>query len=702
MSKQALNSDPQVRLACASEAAALLIDELRRVVWHNRQAEVLFGAPNLLGQPVRQWLGSVCGANDCASCPSRQANGPLIRHGARDDGSPLALELECSHLRDGEARRSLLLLREVSQRPEAAKASCDVRMLAQAVTQAGDAIAIASAAGIIEFVNPAFERDTGYSAGEAIGQTPNILNSGTHPSEFFSALWKTIRRGEVFREVFTNRRKNGDIYYEEKTITPIRDAGGEITHFVSTGRDVTTRVLAEARLDYLANYDVLTCLPNRSLFMDRLGQAIRHCQRDENGLTLFFVDLDRFKVINDTLGHKEGDLLLGKVAQRLCSAVCAEDTVARVGGDEFTVIVDSLRSPTGSSRVAEAIIAAFAAPFEINGRKLYVGVSIGSAIFPQDGEDVESLVKHADIAMFHAKASGRSTHVSFSAVMDGEMLEDLSMETALRGALANNEFSISYQPIVDPRNQCAVALEALLRWHSPQHGDVPPSRFIPMLEETNLIISVGRWVLANACRHVMAIEREDLAGVVLAVNLSGRQFRDPHLVSDVKKVLHDTGLAAHRLELEITESVLIEDATAAAKTLDALSSLGVRLAIDDFGTGYSSLSYLRRFPINTLKIDRSFVTELETSADAVVIVKAIINLAHSLGLDIVGEGVENAGQLALLAELGCVRVQGYWFSRPLPLHQLPVSWSPPVLAQGVLPGVGFARQGARPHASEAP
>jgi diguanylate cyclase (GGDEF)-like protein/PAS domain S-box-containing protein len=531
------------------------------------------------------------------------------------------------------------------------------RMLVHAVMQTDDSVVITTVFGIIQFVNPAFERSTGYSAQEAVGRTPALVKSGQHAPEFFAVLWKSMR-------------KNGDIYYEEKTITPIRDESTEITHFVSTGRDVTSRVLADARMEYLANYDVLTRLPNRSLFMDRLGQAIRRCQRNAKNFSLLFIDLDRFKTINDTLGHGIGDQVLAKVAERLSEIVRGQDSVARLGGDEFTIILEGLNGQAAGNRVAAALILAFLHPFEIEGRLLYTGISIGIASYPDDGEDIESLVRHADIAMFHAKSSGRGTYVNFSSVMEGKMLEDLSMEVSLRSALIHGEFEIYYQPIIRPCDRRTVALEALLRWHSPQHGDVPPSRFIPMLEETGLITEVGRWVLHTACAQIKALAQEGFPSVILAVNLSGRQFRDGHLVSDVQKMLRVTGWAPEQLELEITESILIEDAPMAGRTLEALAALGVRLAIDDFGTGYSSLSYLRRFPINTLKIDRSFVVEMESSADAVAIVKTIINLAHNLGLEVVGEGVETPGQLALLSEFGCAKVQGYWFSRPVPLHRL--------------------------------
>ena len=553
-----------------------------------------------------------------------------------------------------------------------AKSDANTSLLEQAIFQTEDSVLITSVDGQILFVNPAFEKDSGYLAEEVIGKTPSILKSGEHPREFYALLWKTLADGQVFRGVFINRKKNADLYYEEKTITPIRDRNGTMTHFVSTGRDVSDRISTQKRMEYLANYDALTGLPNRSLFMDRLRHEIVRYRRDGSAPALLHVDLDRFKSINDSLGHGAGDALLVSVATRLRSVVRDQDTVARLGADEFAIILEEIRSPEDCARAADALLLAFQKPFDINGRVLYIGISAGIACYPMDGEDVETLVKHADIAMFHAKTSGRSTWVNFSAVMEGGMLDDLSMETSLHDALENEEFGILYQPIIDPADQRTVAVEVLLRWNSPQHGKVPPSRFIPLLEATGMIVDVGRWVLRTACAQIQADPLLGGAGVVLAVNLSGRQFRDEQIVADVREILATSGLPAQQLELEITESILIEDSSAAAMTLDALKALGVRLAIDDFGTGYSSLSYLRRFPIDTLKIDRSFVIEMESSPDAVVIVKAIVNLAHSLGLEVVGEGVETAGQLAILSEMGCRKVQGYWFSPPLTLEQLSV------------------------------
>jgi diguanylate cyclase (GGDEF)-like protein/PAS domain S-box-containing protein len=644
----------------------LLLDPEGRIVWHNEQAATLFGTPELRGHCADRWLAGLPPPEVALArrAPERRR---VSLKGRAVGGRELELEGECAALREAGAGAFLLLLRE-SGRAHATEHR--LHMLAQAVMQTDDAVMITSERGVIQFVNPSFERISGYSAREVVGQTPNLLRSGEHSPEFFAALWHALRRGEVFRGVFINRHRSGRLYYEEKTITPIRDASGGVTHYVSTGRDVTERVLSDARLDLLAHYDVLTGLPNRTLFMDRLERAIARCRRDAGRVAVLFVDLDRFKTINDTLGYQAGDALLRQAAERLCATVRFEDSVARLGADEFTVILEGPGEATACARVAEAIAAAFARPFVIDGRTLYVGASVGVAAYPGDGGDAASLVKHADIALFHAKSRGRSTCVHYSGVMEGGLLEDLSLEAALRVALDNGEFRIVYQPVVCAASGRTLALEALLRWHSPVHGKVSPERFIPMLEANGLIVPVGRWVLETACREVGALRCRRDAEVMLAINLSGCQFRDDKLLDDIRNALAVSGLPPHRLEFEITESVLIEDSSGAGQTLLALRALGVRLAIDDFGTGYSSLSYLRRFPINTLKIDRSFVSGLESSPDAVAIVRAIVNLAHSLGLEVVGEGVETTGQLALLADLGCARMQGYWFSRPLPLAQL--------------------------------
>ena len=528
-------------------------------------------------------------------------------------------------------------------------------------------VMITNTQGVIEFVNPAFERHSGYAANEAVGRTLDLLKSGAHPPEFFSGLHQTISDGKVFRAVFTNRQKNGELYHDDRTITPIRDAGAEISRYVSTGRLLASQMRADDPLDY----DALTGIPNRRCFIDQLGKTIVRCQRNSGQFSLLHVDLDRFRLINDTLGHTTGDRVLTAVAQRLAGLIGGQAIIARLGGDGFTIIVERQAKRDAVSQLAEDLIAACSRPVEIDNRTLYAEVSIGIASFPEDGQDIDSLVRHAEIAMYQAKSTGRGRFVNFSAQMEKKMLDDLSIEASLRSALHHGEFEVCYQPIVSSADRRAVALEALLRWHSPQHGEVSPGRFIPLLEEIGLIVEIGRWVLKTACAQFKSLQQNEFAPTILAVNLSAAQFRDAQLIGDIEAVLQTTGLAPAQLELEITESILIEDASAATKTLNSLAALGVRLAIDDFGTGYSSLSYLRRFPINTLKIDRSFVTEMESSVDAEVIVKAIVNLAHNLGMAVVAEGVESAGQLARLSALGCAKVQGFLFSRALPIDDLP-------------------------------
>ena len=562
----------------------------------------------------------------------------------------------------------------------------------QAVMQADVSVMITSAQGIIEFVNPAFERHSGYAAHEAIGRKPDLLKSGLHPPEFFAGLWSALGAGKVFRAVFTNQHKDGKLYREEQTITPIRNAQAEISHHLSTGRLLTKPTAAnDVRADP-ANYDTLTGTPNRRLFTVRLERAIDHCRSAARRCTLLHIDLDHFRRINDTLGHNTGDRVIAALAKRISERVAGDSLLARLGGDEFAVVVehaandDADTAGAAGRQLAAALIDDAARPLTIGERTLHAAVSIGIATYPEDGEDVDTLLRHAEIAMYQAKSAGRGQYAEFSAEMGKKVLDDLSIEDALREALHKREFEVYFQPIVSPDDCRCVALEALLRWHSPLHGTVSPARFIPLLEDSGQITTVGRWVLQTACEQFKALAQAPGMPQVLAVNLSGHQFRDAHLVDDVRAILQSSGLAARQLELEITESVLVDDASAAGRTLHALSAIGVRLAIDDFGTGYSSLSYLRSFPIDTLKIDRSFVAEMESSIDAKVIIRSIVNLAHNLGMTVVAEGVESLGQLALLADLGCARTQGFLFSRPLPIGELKEKLARPFAVAGRLDG----------------
>ncbi|MBL8452865.1 MAG: EAL domain-containing protein, partial [Zoogloea sp.] len=442
-------------------------------------------------------------------------------------------------------------------------------------------------------------------------------------------------------------------------------------HFVATGKDVTARIAAERRLEYLANYDALTGLPNRSLLHDRLTQAIQRAHRQGKAVAVQFVDLDRFKLINDTLGHNTGDRVLIEAASRLRQCLRATDTVARLGGDEFILIQEDVDSPDVVEQVARKVLKAFAPRFPVAPPQgLFVSVSIGLALYPVDGLTPDELLMRADLAMYRAKEAGRNSFRFFEAAMDASAMRTLTLEVAIRGALENGEFAIAYQPIIDTHTQRPVAIEALLRWHSPIHGTVPPDHFIPLLEENGLIVPVSRWALREALRQTRRLQHSGQPGLRLAFNLSSRQFRDAGLLQDVTAALDETEFDPRLLELELTESALMDNPEASTAVLETLRARGIRVAVDDFGTGYSSLAYLMRFPVRTLKIDRSFVHEMERSREAATIVRAITSLARSLGLDVVGEGVENVAQLALLQELGCHHIQGFLFSRPLPLNEL--------------------------------
>ena len=550
-------------------------------------------------------------------------------------------------------------------------ASPVTQILARAVEQTDDAVMITRADGIIEYVNPGFERITGYRAGDIVGRRPSVLASGMHPPAFYTHLWQTIGRGESFRSVFTNRRSSGELYYEEKTISPIRAVDETISHFVATGKDVTERIAAERRLEYLANYDALTGLPNRSLLHDRLTQAIQRAHRQGKAVAVQFVDLDRFKIINDTLGHNTGDRVLIEAASRLRQCLRATDTVARLGGDEFILIQEDVDSPDVVEQVAHKVLEAFAPRFPVAPPQgLFVSVSIGLALYPVDGLTPDELLMRADLAMYRAKEGGRNSFRFFEAAMDASAMRTLTLEVAIRGALENREFAVAYQPIIDTHSQRPIAVEALLRWHSPIHGTVPPDHFIPLLEENGLIVPVSRWALREALRQVRRLQQTTQPGLRLAFNLSSRQFRDVGLLQDLTAALDETDFDPRLLELELTESALMDNPEASAAVLETLRTRGIRVAVDDFGTGYSSLAYLMRFPVRTLKIDRSFVHEMERSREAATIVRAITSLARSLGLDVVGEGVENVAQLALLQELGCHQIQGFLFSRPVPAEAL--------------------------------
>lgn len=470
-------------------------------------------------------------------------------------------------------------------------------------------------------------------------------------------------------QTFTSTRWMDDQAFEVH-YTPIIEANGSISGAIGVATDITERKRTEDRLSFLANYDPVTNLPNRSLFNDRLDHAMKHAGRAGTKVGLLFVDLDNFKNINDTLGHSAGDDLLRQVAERFSKTVRVDDTVSRLGGDEFTIILEYLESEEDAARVATAILQQSSLPYTLQDSELYVTPSIGIAIYPQDGTTLQDLVMNADAAMYRAKANGRNNLQFFNKDISTGAQERLEITTLLRGALARGEFSLYYQPQIDTSNSHVIGFEALLRWDSPVRGGIPPSVFIPLLEDTGLIIPVGDWVLYEACRWAAVLETTGAtAAPTIAVNLSARQFYQPTLHKLVAAALTASGLQPKRLELEITESILV-DVEAHLETMDRLKRIGVSLSIDDFGTGYSSLSYLKRFPVDRLKIDASFVRDVAVDPDDASIVTTIIGLSHNLGMNVIAEGVETAEQLRFLQEQGCDEIQGYFVARPMPAQDV--------------------------------
>jgi diguanylate cyclase (GGDEF)-like protein/PAS domain S-box-containing protein len=514
-------------------------------------------------------------------------------------------------------------------------------------------------------VNQGALRNLGYTLEEMQALTPLDLKPEIGAAQF-EALLEPLRSGS--QEVVTldtrHRRKDGSLYPVEVRLQLSRTEHPPV--FVAIVQDISARKDAESRLDRLAHYDSLTGLPNRSLFGDRLRQAILEADRREHLVALLFMDLDRFKLINDNLGHKVGDRLLIQVAERLGTCVRRSDTLARIGGDEFTLVLTDIVHVDHVAHVAQKILDAFTQPFQVDDNELFVTISIGITICPFDDKNMEALLQNADIAMYKAKEQGRNGFQFYTADMNTRTHKRLDLETALRRALERNELVLHYQPQVDLQSGKIFAMESLLRWQRPEQGLVSPADFIPLAEETGLIVPIGEWVLRTACAQNKAWQDAGLAPLRVAVNLSARQFQQKNLIQTISAALRDSGLQPHYLDIEITESMVMQNAAAAVKTLNELDAMGVVLSIDDFGTGYSSLSYLKRFPIDCLKIDKSFVNDVTTNPDDAAIASAIITMARSLGMKVVAEGVETEGQLRFLRARGCDAVQGYYFSRPVP------------------------------------
>jgi diguanylate cyclase (GGDEF)-like protein/PAS domain S-box-containing protein len=676
-------------------------------------------------------------------------------------------------------------LEEAQQRRERRQTEQRVRILSLVVEQAADSVLITDPNGFIEYVNPAFERMTGYSRAEALDGKPSLIKSGRHDQAFYQGIWETVTKGEIFRGTLINRKKNGELFYEEKVITPLKDEQGHVTHLVSTGRDITERVKAdearaqlvaileattdlvaildpggclqylnnagyrllgfdpkvdlskfcltelfperikqqlqsealpaayrtgswsgetalrrideievpvsqvllvhrdaageveylstiardiserkrfEAELQHQATHDILTGLPNRILLMDRLRAEMERARHANNSVAVLFLDIDNFKRINDSMGHAIGDTLLQQIAGRLQAALRPNDTIARHGGDEFAIIAGDLARSESVLAVLRKIYAAFERPMSLGAQEAYITFCTGIAIYPHDGTGVEELLRNAGIAMYRAVGAGHNQYRFYAPDMNARSHELLTLETDLRLAFKRHEFVVYYQPKAELSSGRIVAMEGLIRWQHPQRGLVSPAGFVSMLEESGLIIQVGEWMLSQACAE---FKEMGLQGMRISINVSASQFSDPELLRKVSQIMKQQGMPADALELEVTENIVMQDPVAAADTLKKLRTLGVRIAIDDFGTGYSSLSYLKRFPLDALKIDQSFVRDLTHDANDAAIVEASITVGKKLGLEVIAEGVETKEQFEFLRNHGCDLAQGYYVGRPL-------------------------------------
>ncbi|HJW55984.1 MAG TPA: EAL domain-containing protein [Burkholderiaceae bacterium] len=558
-----------------------------------------------------------------------------------------------------------------------------LRLLHQAIKVSINAVAIVDIHLTILYVNPAFTAITGYRKQDILGRDGGVIFKKALDRPGMEHVRLALRNRSETRSVVRSRRKDGTVFWSDLYIAPIRDASNEVTHFACIINDVTENKEYEAQLEHQANYDLLTHLANRNLLTDRINQAIAEAEREHRVVAIAFIDLDNFKFVNDSLGHNIGDQLLKAVADKMKSSMREGDTLARYGGDEFVFVLRNQHTEEEVSTWMSRLMETMARPFLIQDHQLYVTCSIGVSFYPHDGKDVNTLLRNADTAMYRAKDSGRNNCQFFTSIMNTRIAGRLSMEAKLRRAIERQEFILHYQPQINLQTGKIIGMEALVRWQHPEEGLIMPSRFIPLAEETGLIVPIGQWVLLTACEHNRALQEMGLPPISVAVNLSTRQFHPKALVKQVDAALRQSGLHAPCLQLEVTESMVMNNPEEAQTILHTLKEMGIQLAIDDFGIGYSSLSYLKRFPMDQLKIDQSFVRDIPGSPDDAAIVQAIIALGHNLDLCVIGEGVFNEGQMVFLKQHGCDEMQGYYFSAPLPFGDLQrlLKSSPPIWTQ---------------------
>ncbi len=649
----------------------------RSIVSVNRRCEQLFGyaGGELIGGSTAPLFLSdehfaIAGAGPYATL----AEGRYVteeRQYRRADGSTFwcltsgyALDAQRPH------EGSIWVFADVTERRQTEE---KLRLSATVLEHIADGVMVIDVDGRIVAINPAFTQITGYIEIEAVGQDSSLTRSSRHAVSFYEQLWEELRENGFWRGEIWNMRKNGELYLEWLTVSAVRDDLGDITHYVAVFSDITKVKESQDKLDHMAHHDPLTALPNRLLFHDRLQHALQRAGRDGEQLAILFIDLDRFKNVNDTLGHHVGDELLKQVAAALAGQLRVGDTLARLGGDEFIVLLENIDGQPGAGAVAAKLVAMFEQPFLVSDYELFVTGSVGISVYPRDASDLNMLIRNADVAMYQAKARGRNGYQFYAASMTGEGVERLRLEAMLRRSIEKDEIFLHYQPQVEIDSGRMIGVEALVRWQNPELGLVPPVRFIPLAEDTGFIHQLGKWVLYESCRQMIRWQQAGLYVPKIAVNLSVKQFERGSIVGMVAEILRETGLEPHRLQLEVTESVIMNTGDALVFIND-LYAIGVGLAIDDFGTGYSSLAYLKQLPVQTLKIDRSFIKDISTDSNDEAIAIAIIQLGKSLNLSVIAEGVETPDQAAFLLRQGCNQAQGYLYSRPEPASVVLERW----------------------------
>ncbi len=635
----------------------------------NRSAEQLFGysADEAIGKHILFLY-----ADPDADDDSEGFQDAFLEHGGRElevrrrrkSGEIFWASLQLSLLRDelGEPSGLIGYLSDITTRIENEKT---MRLQSRIFEHSDESILITDAQRRILSVNPAFTEITGYTEREVIGRTQSLLRSDRHPAKFYEDIWTRVEQDGSWHGEVWSRRKSGEEFPGWASISLVRNRDGQISNYFSIFTDITERKKAEERIHYLAYYDGLTGLPNRAMLYKLIDQALIEARRNRLHGAILFVDLNRFKPINDTLGHAIGDQLLQKVAERLRASVRSEDVVARLGGDEFIIALFDITRREHAAVVAQKVLAALDPPFHVEAYEFKIGAAIGISVYPRDGFDTETLLRMADIAMYRAKKGGEDGYTYYSHEMNQRALDHLKIETDLRHALDHHELLLHYQPKVDMETGAIVGAEALVRWRHPERGMVPPAEFVPIAEESGLIVRLSAWVLDAALRQARVWRDAGLPPTKIAVNLSARDF-SPSLAVRVQALLTSHDVPPEWLELEITEGMLTHSSDDVIAMMDSLTALGVTLALDDFGTGYSSLAYLKRFPIDTLKIDQSFVRGIPHDGNDCAIAGAIVSMAQRLGHRVIAEGVETMAQFAFLKSLGCQGIQGYLFSQPVP------------------------------------